>query len=210
MGEHTRVLTHEGKVIVSRNVNVKAVQKELLATHDQWLTWFVVNKSMNTSVQHKSYAEVLQNGNPVVKSGKKDSNILVHNCVRSVTSTPQRIANRYSDCVQSKCVPFKRNAKPSVSSGNYQPSKGNAVMQESPFELSNRFQVLASAEDILIEQHVDAQHDIPFDFELECNKNKTGPILGQEPCKNASTTVYVSKVVRGNKNKTGKNWVLPH
>ena len=64
MGEHKWVLAHKCRLVVNSNVNVTT---KMLATHDQWLTWFVVNKSMNTTVNHRSYAEVLQNGNPIVK-----------------------------------------------------------------------------------------------------------------------------------------------
>ena len=46
-------------------------------------------------------------------------------------------------------------------------------MQESPVKVSNRFQVLAPNEDVLIQKHVHAEHSNLSEPQLEGNKNKT-------------------------------------
>ena len=60
MGDHNRVTTHKDRFFVNRNTNLTVVNNQLLATRDTWLTWFMVNRSFNKSVDHRSYAEVLK------------------------------------------------------------------------------------------------------------------------------------------------------
>ena len=45
---------------MNTNTNAIDVNNPFSATRDTWLTWFMVNRSLNTSVNHRSYAEVLQ------------------------------------------------------------------------------------------------------------------------------------------------------
>ena len=48
-----RVLTHKDRFFVNTNTNAIDVNNQFSATRDTWLTWFVVNRSLNTSVNHR-------------------------------------------------------------------------------------------------------------------------------------------------------------
>ena len=171
---------------------------------------------MNTLVEHKSYAQGLKNGKSVSKTG---SHSRVHDAVTNVKSvqySTQYNLGIHTDCVPGKCVPFKRNADHPASSGkcchleHNEARKGKLVMQDPPFTITNRFQILASNEDIVNEQQTNAEHGNFFGSQLKGNKNETGQMLSQKSCENASTSVDISITLEGNKNKTGKNWDMPH
>ena len=73
MGDHKQVFTHKDRIFVNKNENAYQINNQLLATRDTWLKWFMVNRSVNTSVNHRSYAEVLQSScnNDSAKTLKK-------------------------------------------------------------------------------------------------------------------------------------------
>ena len=68
MGEYKCLLTHKDRFFVNNKVSSSVVHKELLATCDQWLEWFVLNKSFNTIVHQESYAQILKEGKLLKKS----------------------------------------------------------------------------------------------------------------------------------------------
>ena len=92
----------------------------------------------------------------------------------SARFSTQRITDRYPDCVPLKCIHFKRNEENFDCSVKYchfksnEVTKGKPVMQESPLTVCNRFQVLASTEGVLTEQHLNAQHGKFLKSQLEC------------------------------------------
>ena len=74
-------------------------------------------------------------------------------------------------------------------------------MQESTLETSNRFDILASIEDLENEDYKEVTY-CTSDQRLRGNKNKTGPKLGQV-CHTNNSSVDISQSLEGNKNKTG-------
>ena len=76
----------------------------------------MVNKSVNTLVYHRSYAEVLQTVNSKQRVTNTGVSTEVHKHNR-FTSADQHTLSKQRECVQPKCVPFKRNAVQSSSNG---------------------------------------------------------------------------------------------
>ena len=205
MGDHTRVFTHKTKSIVNSLFYVQKIYNEISATTDQRLKWFMVNKSVNTLVHHRSYAEVLQTVNSKDKTTNTRVSTRVHKHNRS-TSAGKRTLIKQPECVQPKCVLFKRNPVQSSSSGEQcrvgrnEVSKGKFAKQERTLELNNKFHILQSLLDDEHEGSIDGSH---FISQLEGNKNETGQILGSEPQNTADNDVQFLKPFKGNKNKNG-------
>ena len=103
MGDHTRVFSHKTRSIVNSNLDVQIIHNEIAATHDQCLNWFMVNKSVNTLVHHRSYAEVLQTGNTRGKMTTTMVTTRVHTNNR-FSSAHKRTLSNHPECVQPKCV----------------------------------------------------------------------------------------------------------
>ena len=182
LSDHKQVFSHKDRIFVNKKHNVTQINEQFLATRDTWFKWFMVNRSVNTSVNHRSYAEVLQS------PCKNDSAICRDrfdkckpNKVKSPTETYTVHGN--VDCVPVKCVPAQRISHKLVT--NYKASSRNAVskgkpyMQESSLPLQNRYEVLQSI--VHREpQHLSHQHGNLLDKTLEGNKNKNGKKIGRK------------------------------
>ena len=64
MGEHTRVLTHRTRYIVNKTLDLQKIHKETSVKPEQWFKWFNTNKSVNTFVDNRSYADIVKNVHP--------------------------------------------------------------------------------------------------------------------------------------------------
>ena len=189
-----------------------SVNNQLLATRDTWLTWFMVSRSVNTSVDHRPYAEVLQSGCKRASVLSRSNHVGVHNGNGGNSIFTPGNSDKSTDCVPSKSVPGKRNV-PNFAS-NHKGSdfkrnhsvRGEPHMQESSIAVCNRYQALQSSEDIDL-SHLSHQHGSSLETQLEGNKNKTRKKLDQKPCYNNASSVTNSTFFKGNKNKTGRNWV---
>ena len=105
----------------------------------------MVNRSVNTSVNHRSYAEVLQ-------SGCKNASVVTSHKLRTHRETTGNLpfasitADEFVNCVPTKCVPLERNVKP-IANRNISgikrndTVKGKPYTQELPLPLQNRYQI---------------------------------------------------------------------
>ena len=131
----------------------------------------MVNRSFNTSVNHRSYAEVVQN---YCEKHSATSQKKFHNSKLNKATSPVASDNAHSNvhCVHTKCVPAERNlhklktgCKVSHHERNVV-SKGKPYMQELPLPLQNRYEVLQSIGHSE-SQHLSHQHGIHSDISLE-------------------------------------------
>ena len=130
MSDHTWVFTHRTRSIVNSILDVQRLHNEIATTQDQWLKWFMVHKSVNTLVHHRSYAEV-----PLTFKKKMTKTILSTGVYKNnrFSSADQRT---HPKCIQPECVPVKRNAFHLSSNGKQshvernEVSKGKSVKQE--------------------------------------------------------------------------------
>ena len=160
----------------------------------------MVNRSLNTSVNHRSYAEVLQSG---CKNASVVTSHKLHKCTETTANLPfaSITADEFVNCVPTKCVPLERNAKPIANrsmSGlkRNDAVKGKPYTQELSLQLQNRYHILQS----LVKTDQQGHY---LDSQLEGNKNKTGKKLGQKPSYNPAPGVTNSTALKGNKNNTG-------
>ena len=122
------MLTHKDRIFVNKNKNVHHINNHLLATRDTWVKWFMVNRSVNTSVNHRSYAEVLQS------CCKNDSAITQKNFYKCIpnkvnSSIVSHTVHSNVDCVPTKCVPAKRNSGKVTADCKVPTRERNAVSQ---------------------------------------------------------------------------------
>ena len=89
MGDHTRVFTHKTRFIVNTSLDVQEIHNETYATPAQWLYWFKVNKSANTFVNHRSYADVLKIVNSQENITDTRVSTDVHKCNSFATVDPR-------------------------------------------------------------------------------------------------------------------------
>ena len=124
---------------------------------------------------------------------------------RRLLTIPSRKLLHNSGCALSKCV---RSERTPTHSDNYFNThdrllyKENPVINESPIQTSNRFDILASMGDLQNDNYQEMTCDT-LQTLFKGNKNKTGPILGRS-FHRKNPDVHVSKILEGNKNKTGK------
>ena len=105
------MLTHKDRSFINKNINATVVSNELLATRDQWLRWSMVNSSVKTSVNHSSYAEVLQSSWKSVSVVSHNNHPKVQSCIRgNTTLSPCNVDNTTdsSHLVPLKCVHVKQ------------------------------------------------------------------------------------------------------
>ena len=110
MGEHKVVVTHRDRIFVNKNTCSRDVGRELLATRDQWLQWFTLNKSLNTIVKQRSYAQVLKDGKSVVKQKECSQVQGVGTSNKAVHTSSQNAFKQYTKCVLQKCVQLQQAA----------------------------------------------------------------------------------------------------
>ena len=197
------MLTHCDRIFVNKNTDVFRVNTELLATPDTWSKWFMVNRSLNTSVGRRSYAEVLKNTSNNATNSKLGSDS--HQVpINSEASTSFQTAHSNLHCVPVDCVPQRISHKPStsckvLSSKRNSLPKGQPYVQEFSLPLQNRYEALQS---VVQPQQFIEQHD-SFYKTLQGNKNKTGKKLGTITCCSGTPDGTYSTTSKGNKNKTG-------
>ena len=208
LGDHKQVLTHKDRIFVNKNKNVYHINNQLLATRDTRVKWFMVNRSVNTSVNHRSYAKVLQS------CCKNDSAISQKNFYKCIpnkvnSSIVSHTVHSNVDCVPTKCVPAERNSgnvttdcKVPTSEHNAV-SQGKAYLQDFSLPMQNRYDVLQTVVHKEL-QYLPQQHGIHLDKPLEGNKDKNGKKLGKNPCDNYTPDATHSTTSRGNENKTRK------
>ena len=204
LGDHKQVLTHKDRIFVNKNKNVHHIKNQLLAIRDTWVKWFMFNRSVNTSVNHRSYAEVLQS------SCKSDSAITQKNFYKR---TPNKVNSSIGshtvhsnvDCIHTKCVPAERNSGKVATQCKVPTrernavSQGKAYLQDFSLSLQNRYDVLQTVVHKEM-QYLPQQHGFHLDKPLEGNKNKNGKKLGKNPCHNHTPDATHSTTSRGNKN----------
>ena len=192
------MFTHRDRIFVNKNTDVTHINTQLLATRDTWSKWFMVNRSVNTSVNHRSYAEVLKNSskNSIPKNSSSVNNHAPSNSDASNSlqtahtkahCVPERISHKSS--TNCKGLPYIRNSV----------SEGQPYVQEFSLPLQNRYEVLQPT---VQPQHLALQHDTFYES-LQGNKNKTGKKLGTNTCCSGTPDATNSITSRGNKNKTG-------
>ena len=118
MGEHKLMITHRDRLFVNKNVCLSDVHIELVATHDQWLRWFVLNKSFNTMVKHRTYTQVLTDGKINAKS-KEYSQVHALKGNNKGVQKYDALRNpvqQLTKCVPQKCVRLKCNEEYCVNS----------------------------------------------------------------------------------------------
>ena len=197
------MLTHCDRIFVNKNTDVFRLNTELLATPDTWSKWFMVNRSLNTSVGRRSYAEVLKNTSNNATNSKLGSDS--HQVpINAEASTSFQTAHSNLHCVPVDCVPQRISHKPStsckvLSSKRNSLPKGQPYVQEFSLPLQNRYEALQS---IVQPQQFIEQHD-SFYKTLQGNKNKTGKKLGTITCCSGTPDGTYSTTSKGNKNKTG-------
>ena len=100
MGEHKLEITHKDRMFVNKNACSSDVETELLATCVQWLCWFALNKSFNTRVKQRSYAQVLRDGKSLAKQKECSQ-------VKGIETTnkPVQVSSRNAYKQYTKCVP---------------------------------------------------------------------------------------------------------
>ena len=196
------MLTHCDRIFVNKNTDVSRVNTELLATPDTWSKWFMVNRSLNTSVGRRSYAEVLKNTSNNARNSKlgSDSHQVPNN---SEASTSFQTAHSNLHCVPVDCVPQRISYKPStsykvLSSKRNSLPKGQPYVQEFSLPLQNKYETLQS---VVQPQQLIEQHD-SFYKTLQGNKNETGKKLGTITCCSGTPDGTYSTTSKGNKNKT--------
>ena len=194
------MLTHKDRFFVNTNANPIDVNHQCSATRDTWLTWFMVDRSFHTSVNHRSYAQVLQSG---CKNASVHISHQLHKRKITTSNSPfaSNVSHEVANCVPTKCVPLERNMKCTSSRSSLdlkrnQVVRGKPYMQESPLQLRNRYEILQSVTDT-------DQHGHHLNSQLEGNKTKTGNKLGQKRFYIAAPVVTNSIALKGNKNKTG-------
>ena len=202
MGEHKRVLTHVNRTFVNKNVSCDSVNTELQASRDQWTRWFVVNKSFNTKIKNKTFAQVLTTGKSLDKRQERGSCQGVKHSGESKTVTSPY---HNSECIPCKWVQAKRNGHVIHRIDNSSSNAGTGKLRissntQSYQPVNNRFQLLADIQNDNVQNCHGAAHDI-FENKLEGNKNKTGSKLGKS-CESNDVAHLTS--LQGNKNKKGQ------
>ena len=174
----------------------------------------MIDRSFNTSVDHRSYAEVVQKNSKneftVLPQQNKTKNLTPH----SIPSVQQKQIH----CVPSKCVPERNLNKPRLHckglphEGNGA-SKGKSYTQEFHLPVKNRYEVLHSNADTE-PKHLSHQHGTSCVTTLGGNKNKNGNKLGKNPCDvHTPDTTFNISTQQNNKigNKLGKvTQEIPH
>ena len=170
----------------------------------------MVNRSVSTSVNHRLYPEVLQNGRKSASVTSCDNHPIVHSWIRGNSTLSPCIVDNHTDCIPPKWIRVKHNVSSPASNQirlvfkHNHIVKGEPYMQESSIAIHNRYQVLKSIEDIANQRHLSDQHGNTLEVQLEGNENETGKKLGQKPCHNTTISVENLTFFKGNKNKTGK------
>ena len=201
------MFTHKDRIFVNKKHNVNQINEQLLATCDTWFRWFMVNRSVTTSVNHRSHAEVLQSH---CKNNSAIGRDKFHKCQpnKVKSSTGMSIVHSSVNCVPVKCIPPQRipqklvtNHKASARERNVV-SKGKPYMQESSLSLQSRYEVLQSI--VHREpQHLSHQHGNLLHETLESNNNKNSKTVGEKLCGKHTSDVTALVTSRGNQNKTG-------
>ena len=163
----------------------------------------MVNRSVNTSVNHRSYAEVLQSSSKNV-TANTSTTVNRHIPNKLDASTFTQTAHAKVHCVPHNCIPECTLHKSSTKCKAFpyrcnSVSKGQPYVQELSLPLQNRYEVLS----IVQPQHLAGQHGTSFHEPLQGNKNKTGTKLGTNLCCTGTPDGTNSITSRGNKNKTG-------
>ena len=205
MGEHSRVLTHGNRIFVNNSVSSDTVNKELQAPRDQWIRWFMVNKSFNTKVTNKTFAQVLS----TTKLIDKTQGCVLRQGLKcnGQSEIPKKPCHKYSQCVPTKCVPTNSNAQVVHRKDTFSSNAGtgklrlNSSTHDYYWPVSNKFQLLTNTSDDIVKNHHLVSHDT-FRNKLEGNKNKTGLTLGKS-CDSKHGMVH-STSVQGTENKTLK------
>ena len=200
------MFTHKDRIFVNKNKNAYQINNQQ-STRDTWLKWFMVNRSVNTSVNHRSYAEVLQSScnNDSAKTQKK---YYAPTPCKVNPSTVSHAVHSNADCVQTKCVPAQRNSGAVETHCTFPTrehnavSQGKAYLQDFSLPLQNRYDVLQTITH-KERQYLPHQHGISSDKTLEGNKNENGKKLGKNPCYNPTPDVTHFTTSRDSKNKTG-------
>ena len=214
MGDHKQVLTHKDRIFVNKNNNAHHINSQLLATRDTWLKWFMVNRSVNTSVNHRSYADVLQS------SCKNDSAITQENhYMRTRSKVHSSIASHAVhsnvDCVHSKCFPAQRNSGKVATQCRITTrernavSEGKAYLQDFCLPLQNRYDVLQTVVHKEM-QYLPQQHGISLDKPLEGNKNKNGKKLEKIHVTPLLLMLLILQLSGAIKTKLRTNWDKLH
>ena len=201
------MLTHVDRTFVNKNVSRDTVNRELQASRDEWINWFMVNKSFNTKVANKTFAQVLSTKLLDKTQERVSKQSFKRNGQSQVLSNP---CHRDSQCVPSKCIRVKRKVKVVHKIDNSSSNAGtgklrlNTNTQEYCWPVSNKFQLLRNKEDDNDDNgqsHHGATHDT-FTNKLEGNKNKTGLTLGKS-CELKNGVVHATSV-QSNTNKMGQ------
>ena len=202
MGEHTRVLTHRTRYIVNKTLDLQKIHKETSVKPEQWFKWFNTNKSVNTFVDNRSYADIVKNVHP-----SKPNNFDILQSQSTSAKVHKRNASIRPQCAHPKCVQFERT-RPRPASAVLQSRverntfhRGKQSNKEGTIQLANKFTILQSLSDDANDDSSDGSQFIDL---LEGNKNKTGQTLGIEPTNIVDGVVHISKPFKGNKNKTGQ------
>ena len=136
------MFTHRDRIFVNKNIDVTHINTQLLATCDTWSKWFMVNRSVNTSVDHRSYAQVLKNSsNSMAKHSSSVNNHEPKNASNSLQTVYSKV-----HCVPANCIPECISHKSSINckglsyTRNSVP-KGQPCVQEFSLPLQNRYEV---------------------------------------------------------------------
>ena len=214
MGAHKSVSTHRTRSFVNKNIPYSDLKDQLWATRGQWQRWFAINKSVNTVVTKKSYAQVLKNGKSLLGHKERVSKQMSFIKATKPPKTPvckltQASGRAVSKCIhsertptQSACLTQSKSLYGDCDVVDQSLNKGNRIGEEFPVITSNRFEILTSMGDLQNDDHQQTNCDT-FQTNFKGNKNKTGPTLGLL-CHKTNPDVYVSKILEGNKNKTRK------
>ena len=89
---------------VNTNTTKHVVDQETLATPDKWFKWFLQNKSVNTLVHDKTYAEVLLTTNDIRVNSSPPMKFEIRCSANRGSHSTNSNATKRTDCVPCKCV----------------------------------------------------------------------------------------------------------